>query len=147
ALAITSDDPNNGSVSYSVSGAAVTPPKMTLTPGALAFGTQAVNSAAQLPFTVKNDGGAALNVTVGALSAPFRVVSGGGAFSLQQGSSQQVMVEFKPTQTGNFSAALAITSNDPNNQTASYQVTGTGVPPGKLTLTPSALAFGNQVVN
>lgn len=129
----------------------LTPPppagRLTLTPSALAFGPQAVNTAVQLPVTLRNEGSAPLNVTVGILAAPFRVVSGGGGFGLQPGSTRQVLVEFRPTRLKPFSTTLPITSDEPGNKTVSYAVTGTGAPPPRVKLTPSALAFAPQAVN
>jgi probable HAF family extracellular repeat protein len=100
--------------------------KLGLSTSALAFRNQRVNTAARQTLVVGNNGTALLNVTVGALAAPFRVVSGGGRFSLRPGTSRNVVVEFRPTRRRLFSAVLAIASDDPFQRSASVAVTGTG---------------------
>jgi hypothetical protein len=106
-------------------------PTYTVSPTALAFGTQAVNttSAAQT-VTVTNTG------TVAALTINSIAVTGGnvlGQFaqtntcpaSLAAGSSCTVSVTFKPTATGVKTSTLAVTVASPaTSQSASLSGTG-----------------------
>src|SRR5262249_33487821 len=99
---------------------------LTITPAALAFGSQTVNTSKTQTLTIKNDGQGPLAGSVGTLAAPFTVRSGGGKVTLAAGKAQSVGVEFRPAQKKAFSASLAITSDDPKRKSASVAVSGTG---------------------
>ena len=88
---------------------------------------------------------ATLTGSVGTLSAPFSVQSGGGAFNLTPGQSVTVTVRFSPTAAGTVSDNLSITHNA-TNQTSPTTValSGTGVVPGiNISIIPSSVIFGN----
>jgi hypothetical protein len=100
-----------------------TPPALTLT-GNLAFGTQALQSRTRLSLTLKNTGERALTGVVGTLAAPYRVVAGGGNFSLPANQTKLVTVEFNPTTRGTFNRTLSISSNDPLRRLVRMPVSG-----------------------
>jgi hypothetical protein len=89
-----------------------------------------------------------LTGSVGNLSNPFSVVSGGGPFSLAPGESQSVIISFSPTSPGTFSQTLAITHNATNQiNPLSIPVSGTGTTASiNIDINPSSLNFGNIFV-
>jgi hypothetical protein len=125
-----------------------TAPAVTLSPTSLAFGSQQVGVAsAAKAITLTNSGTATLTLTsitfTGTNSGDFSQTNTCGA-SLAAGANCSISVTFKPTATGARSASVTITDSAANSpQTAA--LTGTGTAPA-VTLSPTSLAFGNQLV-
>ncbi|MFO0800037.1 MAG: Calx-beta domain-containing protein [Gemmataceae bacterium] len=80
-------------------------------------------------FRVRNQG--TLPLTLGAVSVggPFEVVSGLSATTLTTGQYATFGVRFLPTATGAASGTVTFTTNDANEGTFDFAVTGTGVTP------------------
>lgn len=57
----------------------------------------------------------------------FSLVSGGGSFSLAPGSYEDFTIRFEPTTPGDYSAAIDIGNDDPNENPYNFTVHGTGV--------------------
>src|SRR5207247_6188227 len=92
---------NGGNASPRVTGVGTSsPPQISVTPASQDFGTVAVGSSANRTFTVHNNGGSTLTGSA-TTAAPFSV-SSGSPFSVAAGASQDVVVSFSPTTTGNF---------------------------------------------
>jgi hypothetical protein len=62
---------------------------------------------------------------IGTLTAPYRVVAGGGNFSLLTNQTKVVTVEFNPTTRGTFNRTLSLSSNDPLRRLVRVPVSGT----------------------
>jgi hypothetical protein len=88
------------------------------------FGKSSVNKTKTKTFKIKNTGSGNLLGVVGSLEAPFRILSGGGAFNLAPGRNIVVKVEFSPSATGQVAQTLAITSTDSVRRTVNVSVTG-----------------------
>ncbi len=105
--------------------------KLEVTPTTLDFGKINLSSGAATEtksFVIKDNGGAALSVTVApaAGSEFFHIVSGQGATMIEPHGESTVTVEFAPTNGGtDFSAKIAITS-DATKGTSSAKVKTTG---------------------
>ena len=137
-LDLTSDDPDEGNVSISLTGsgeAAV--PDITVSPSSHDYGSVVLGQSGSQNFTVTNDGTSDLTVSAtaltGANAAEFNIDSGGGSFTLIPGASQTVMVGFYPSTAGAKVASLDLTSDDPDEGNVSVSLTGTGSnapPPG-----------------
>lgn len=107
--------------SSSSSGGAPPPmPQIAMNPASLDYGRVRPGTGVSKTTVLTNTGTAALNVTGVALlgqdSLDFRIVAGGGVFSLAPGASRTINVRFQPltsggTEDGSKSAQLAITSN------------------------------------
>lgn len=67
----------------------------------------------QRAFTIRNSGRGTLTGTVQAPAGPFRVIAGGGPFTLPPFKSRAVIVEFAPTLPGTFAGALTVTTQPP----------------------------------
>jgi hypothetical protein len=126
-------------------------PVLTVSPTALAFSsTINLTSAAQF-VTVSNMGGAALRITSinlgGTNPARFTLTNTCpiGGTGLAVGASCTLTLTFTPTTNNNRSANVRINVAAPAvSQTVT--MTGTTVRPA-ITVSPTALAFGNQPIN
>ena len=83
----------------SLTGVGSAAPVCDLSVAALAFDSVDVNSTKDSTFTIKNDGGGVLNVTVRESCNHYRIVSD-STFSLSAGQSQAVTIRFAPTSPG-----------------------------------------------
>jgi photosystem II stability/assembly factor-like uncharacterized protein len=125
---------------------------ISIAPESLNFGTINVGQSTKQTITITNqaDSSSTLVGSVGTLSAPFSVVSGGGAFNLAAGQSVTVTVQFLPTTAGSASVTLSIAHNATNQSNpASISLSGIGV--GKkvsaISVIPTAKDYGNVKVN
>ena len=116
---------------------------ITLSPTSLSFGNQAVGTtSASQPVTVTNNGTAPLNISGIVASAGFSQTN--NCSTVGAGSSCTVNVSFAPAASGSASGTISITDNASGSpQTVS--LSGVGTLPG-VTLSPSSLSFGNQIV-
>jgi len=135
------------------------PPVLSVTPLAQDFGMVPAGSTADQTFVVQNTGGGLLSGTV-SVNPPFSIVSG-SSFRRAPNSPLSVVVRFKPTSPGSFSANVTFTSNG-GDVTATVTGIGAGVtgiapslvdlanPPAGFTITGNGFAnvgFGLPVVN
>jgi Viral BACON domain/Abnormal spindle-like microcephaly-assoc'd, ASPM-SPD-2-Hydin/Kre9/KNH-like N-terminal Ig-like domain len=92
------------------SGTGFVPPICVLDLSHLDFGTVQIGQEAELSLTVENQGGGILSGVVSEDCSDFSIVSG-GSYSLGNGESQTVTVQFKPTSTGVQTCAIKMGSN------------------------------------
>jgi len=134
---------------------------------ALNFGEQALHTATAKTVTLRNTGAGNLQITAitvasgntpsGGLvgnAGPFFIESG-AARSIAPGASSTFRVVFRPAAAGNFTGAVLISSNDPDENPWRFIVTGSGAsappppPPGKpeigLTLGDAGVPSGGTV--
>jgi hypothetical protein len=122
-------------------GAGVLSPSAT----AVSFGSIAVGTTAAQSLTVTNTGLGAATISAATLTgAGFTVIGGNPSGSIAVGQSSTVQIQFAPTAAGAITGSLTIVS-DASNSPLVIAITGTGTQTG-LTMTPSALTFGNVVV-
>jgi hypothetical protein len=121
-------------------------PAVSLTPASFDFGSVQVGTASSAQvFALSNTGGAPLTFTISTSSGIF-VQSNTCTSPLAPAGSCNISVTFQPTAGGAQSGLLTVTSNaasSPNTST----LTGTGVTPAGLTLSPSTLNFVNTNIN
>ncbi len=117
------------------------PPQLSVRPPNLAFGPVVVGQARTQSFQVVNSGGQTLTGTAAAAS-PFSI-TGGSPFSLSTGQTGLVQVSFSPGSASAFSNVVVFTSNAGNSTNT---VTGTGVTPAHLAVSPASLDFGTVAV-
>ncbi len=121
---------------------------ISVTP-AIDFGNVTVKEFSDQTITITNEAtsNATLAGSVGTLSAPFSIPSGGGPFSLTPGQSMTVTVRYSPTVTGPASANLSIVHNATNQTSpATVGLSGTGVTTGpviNISVTPATVDFGD----
>jgi hypothetical protein len=97
--------------------------KLKLAPAKLNFGKLKIGRFKQLKLKITNTGKGPLAGSVGSMSAPFQIVSGGGAFTLAPKKSLTVLVRYDATAVETVQAVLTITSTDPGRSAVSVPVT------------------------
>jgi hypothetical protein len=146
-----SDSPQ--AVALSGTGTGAPAPAVSLSPSSLSFGNQNVGttSAAQT-VTLKNSGTADLSISsiglAGANAGDFAQSNTcpSSPSTLAAGTSCSISVTFTPTALGTRSASVSISDNASDSPQA-VALSGTGVTPAPaVSLTPSSLSFGSQVV-
>ncbi len=119
---------------------------ISVTTTSVNFGNVNVGQPTNQTITITNQASSteALAGNVGTLSAPFSVVSGGGAFNLAPGQSIMVTVQFSPKIAGPASASLSITHNATNRTSpTNISLSGTGVTVPIISVTPTSNNYGN----
>lgn len=103
-------------------------PGIAVTPESFDYGNVDTGSNLSQVFTVSNVGCDDLEVSatnlVGLNAGEFSIESGGGAFTLAPGATQDITVNFSPVTGGPKSATLEIVSNDPKNGTLNVALSG-----------------------
>lgn len=122
---------NGGTSSNAVTGSAVTPPQLSVTPSGLNFGTIATGTTAQASFVVTNTGGTTLNGSATASGAPFAIVSG-SPYGVAGFASTNVVVSFTPQTASNFNGTVTFSSNGGN---ATNTLNGIGATPPAASFT------------
>jgi PKD repeat protein len=117
------------------------PPQLTVNPTNLDFGSVVLGQTNLQSFQVVNSGGLVLTGGVSTLQ-PFAIQSG-SPFTLASGQTGLVSVSFSPASASSFSNAVAFASNAGNRTNA---LTGIGLTPAQLGVSPPALNFGYVAV-
>jgi hypothetical protein len=154
-LSVTSNDPDEGTLTVSLSGNGVSPPPVptpdiSLTSGSLSFGDVRTGESSSLSVSITNGGTADLSIT-GIASSDAQFVPSLTAFVVTPGSTQSVGVVFTPSSVGSRSGILTVISNDPDEGTLTVALSGTGTAPPStpvpdISLSDSTVAFGTIVV-
>ena len=123
----------------------LSPPTATLSPTSLSYGNELIGtqSAPQL-VTLTNNGGQTLTISSIQVTSNFLESNNCGS-SLAGGSSCTISVVFAPLGTGDKTGAILITDNAAGSPQA-VALSGTGTTNALLTVTPTSLSFGNQVI-
>ncbi|GAB4556976.1 MAG: hypothetical protein Tsb0020_00690 [Haliangiales bacterium] len=152
-LTITSDDPDQPTITVEVRGEGREAPEIAVAPAQLSFGDQQVDSTSQpQSFSISNAAGAFrddLNVAniqvIGANAADFAVSQSGA--TVPAGNSALIDVTFTPQAAGARSAQVRITSDDADEGTVTIDLSGSGVAPDIALLTPPSVDFGQVGVS
>jgi len=150
---LTVTDNSNGVTSstqtVSLTGTGTGPPSaIVTTPPTVSFGSQTVGttSAAQ-SIMITNAASVSLIFTAIAADSDFAVEASGTTCStstpLDAGATCAIAVTFTPSATGTRTGTLTLSDNVSGSQFVA--LTGSGTAPG-VTLTPSSLSFGSEVV-
>ena len=119
-------------------------PLVTLSPTALKFANQVVNTTSNAKtVTLANTGTAALNITGIATSGDFAILSKTCGSTLAAGAKCKVKVTFTPTVPAKLTGTLTFTDNAPNSP-QTVALSGTGVLPA--TLKPATAKYAAQTV-
>jgi hypothetical protein len=125
------DNTVTGSNTIALTGSS-TAPAPSFVPGAVAFPATTPTQSVSIPVTLTNTGNVALEVSNIALggtnAAAFTFTSNCAGGSVAPGGTCTLNVTFKPSSTGNYSAALQFTDNAPNSPQSVF-VSGSGAKP------------------
>jgi len=146
-LAITSSG-STPNINIALSGNGLTPGALTSNPSSLSFGNIQVGNQRQLNETLTNTGGSSVNISQATLSGTGFSMSGlNPPLQLTSGQHITFSVTFAPLVVGGASGSISITSDASNpNLSIPLSGTGTAMPKGQLSVTPTSLDFGNVVV-
>jgi PKD repeat protein len=117
---------------------AANPPQLLVSPTSQNFGTVVTGQSSNRLFSVINTGGLTLTGSATVVVGPYSVTAG-SPFSAPPGQTQNVTVTFTPVAAGTFSTNLIVTSNGGASINA---LTGVGVTPAQLVVSPSSWNFG-----
>ena len=139
-----------GTKTVALSGTGIAPPTYTVSPTSVAFGNELTNVAsAPIPVTVTNTGGVALPITSIKLSTsgtqPFSQTNTCGA-SVAVGANCTINVVFDPASVGAATATLSVNAGG-GAGTKTVALSGTGIAQPTYTVSPTSLAFGNELTN
>jgi PKD repeat protein len=128
---------NGGASTNALTGVAVTPAQLAVSPSSSNFGGITMGGVAYTSFTATNSGGAPLSGTA-SVGLPFAVVTN-GSFSVAGFASTNVVVQFAPATTGTWTSNVVFTTTGGSSTNA---VSGVGLTPGSIAVTPATLNFG-----
>ena len=142
ALRVSSNDPDEPVVSVPTHLTAIGVPDVATAPGSLDFGAVYIGLTRDLPISVKSIGSDVLNVSGITFSNPAYSLVAPPVFPVALGKNAKLdlTVRFTPAApcspcTGN----MQIASNDPDHPTFSAPLTGIGVVPPEIDVTPASL--------
>jgi len=147
-LGASSVGTNAASAALSGTGVAVT--QLAISPPSYNFPTIVVGATpGTMQFTVTNTGssasGALQTSLTGTNATEFQLGSDScNSNALNAGATCTVIVAFVPINAGTKSASLTVTASP--GGTASSLLTGSALPPASITVTPTSLVFGSQLV-
>ena len=139
----------SGTQVANITGTGGSTPIVTYAPSSLDFGTQSVGVASPAQaITITNTGTAALTITTAVATGDFTVQSSNCTNGLQATtppSTCHLNITYTPTASGSSVGALTLTDNAPDSPQI-ILLTGTGALQASVSLTPTSLTFGPQVV-
>ena len=141
-LAIETNDPNDGTITVDLSGSG-REPEVSVTPASVSVGTVGSESVRTKTVTIRNTGGAPLDLDRVSLngSSAISIVSGTGSGTLVPGQTREVTVQFAPTTGGGASATLSVATDDPDQKTTTVSISGVGQVPD-VSLDTASAQFG-----
>ena len=127
-----------------------TSPMVAFAMSTLDFGNVVLGASKALNVTVNNTGTGPLTITsvsLGGANATAFMTNVSGSVTIDPGKSLSGMITFTPKTVGSASATFDVLCDDPSlpNMKATAQLTGNGTS-GMISVAPSALAFGGQLV-
>ena len=102
-------------------------PHISVTLNSLEFGSVKVGKSRKKKLKIINNGTGDLSVSIEGLGGSDFSVAGSTNITLKPKKSYNLAIIFKPTSTGDKTAALALNSNDPDALTISISFSGTGI--------------------
>jgi hypothetical protein len=145
ALSVVSNA-SDSTLSVPLSGTAVTPAGLTLSPASFSFGSVQTGSSQSLPATLTNPSNSSVTVSQSTLTgAGYSLTGLTLPLTLQGGQAASFNVVFSPPSAAADNGSLTITSNG-SNPTLVAAVSGIGVAAGALIANPSSLSFGSVSV-
>jgi hypothetical protein len=139
-LSVSTDDPNNPTVSVKLAATAV-PPTISASPLSLDFGKvkTGTNTATKV-VTIKNTGLSDLKIDTISLSGDSSFDQTNTCSTIAKGASCTVSVTISPATFGIKTGTLNIPSNDPKKPVLSVKLKGTASPPS-VSISPTNIVF------
>lgn len=129
--------------SVMLTGPAISPADVTLTPGALTFPSTMQNSVSPAQsIMVGNTGQQPAQLGAASVSGDFLISANTCSSTLAAGATCTVSIEFAPTASGSRTGTFTLLSSSMANGQVTASLNGTGVAAGEVALSPASLAFG-----
>jgi Abnormal spindle-like microcephaly-assoc'd, ASPM-SPD-2-Hydin/Cep192 domain 4/HYDIN/CFA65/VesB-like, Ig-like domain len=133
-------------VTIDLSGSAISPGVLSVAPASMSFVNVEVGTNQSQPATLTNSGGSTVTVSQAAVSGSgFSLVGLTLPLTLTAGQSASFDVVFTPQSAGTSNGNVAFTSNA-SNPALTVPLSGAGLAPGSLTVTPTSVSFGSVQV-
>jgi hypothetical protein len=114
---------------------------LTVNPGSIAFGSEALGSTLSQTITLTNSGATSIAISKVTPSGTGFSMTNPSAMTLNAGQSTAFSARFTPTSIGSATGSIEIDSNA-TNPTVTVALSGTGTQ-GQLAANPSSASFGN----
>ena len=139
-LHVVSNDPDTPNVTVPVTLNLQGSPDAQVSPTTLPYGNVYVTQNKSLSTNVTNAGCADLQVTAIAFDNPVFGSAQAVPFSVTPGASLAVSVIFTPAAAGAATGTMNLTTNDASHPTLTVALTGTGVNPAGIDVTPASIS-------
>jgi hypothetical protein len=110
------------------------------------YGDVFVGATASRTFTIRNFGGANLQVSastlVGGEAGEFAITNGGAPFTVAPGATHNLDLRFAPTSGGPKSTTLQLATDDPDESSIDVALTGNAVVAPEIDVVPAANNYG-----
>lgn len=127
-MQITSNDPDLGLLDIILTGTGeLLTPTISASPASLNFGNVRVSYDSTLTLKLYNTGDTTLNVSSIFTTSSIFTVSNTGGFTIAVGDSSSFNVTFYPVSVDGYNETLKIVNSDPEADTLSIQLTGSGI--------------------
>lgn len=147
-LYINSNDPQQPSTSVPVEMQVIGAPNLEIDPASLDFGQIYAGQSADNSVTLSNTGTDTLIIASASSNNSAFVGLTPLPVSLAPGESTEFTIQFNPDSESNFDGELTLTSNDSSNPTTLLGLSGEGVSPPSIEVSPGsfdiALGFGQS---
>ncbi len=145
-LAITSNDPNNATMTVPLSGTGSTSAvgQLSANPTSVSFGTVATGSSTIRQIAITNTGNAAVKISsIAARGTAFSVSGLTTPATLNASQTATLTAKFGPTTAGSQTGSVTV-SSDASNPTLTIAFSGTAAQAG-LSVSPTSFNFGSVV--
>ncbi len=119
-------------------------------PTSQAYGNVVIGANATHTFAVRNVGNDDLDVSdidlVGGDAGQFAVTQGDAPFTVAPGGTHNVDVRFSPTSAGPKTTTLRLTSDDPDESPFDVALSGTGITPPEIDVSPASQSYGDVLI-
>jgi hypothetical protein len=119
-------------------------------PSTYAYGNVVIGANGSRTFTISNVGNDTLDVSdvslVGGDAGEFAITQGGAPFAVAPGGAHNLDVRFSPTSAGAKATTLRLISDDPDESPFDVALSGTGVTPTDIDVSPTSHNYGNVLV-
>jgi len=159
-ISLMTDEAVNNKHAVAVSGKAVAAGQIIVSPSSVSFGNVQVGKSEAQTATLTNSGGSSVTISQAAASSAGFSLSGLALpVTLSPGQNTPVSIVFAPTVAGVAKGSISMTgvasltttttpgaSSGTKPTNASVSVTGDGIVPGQVGVTPGSINFGNVTV-
>jgi hypothetical protein len=136
-------DASNSSFAIAFSGTGVAPGTLTANPTTISFGSLVVGNSTSQTARITNAGTSKVTISSATVAGSGYSVSGVNVpLDLAAGQTLTYTASYKPSSAGSVNGSLTLVS-DASNSNFAIVLSGTGIAPGQLTVSPSTLSFGS----